>query len=214
VVPYIGDRRVPDMLILQLGKILHMGSQICSVTGETSFIPSSSGSLSTFSNSASSPCIPVSIDERYSDLGTTEFGKLAPRERFSYWCFDLLFLICSDTTKETHRRRLAALTLSSLLNRCRTTLVGYVADESLRGNLPFPRAREEELIYVLRKLLSLRLWPGSLWASLSDNPTEHCISQPVAVATNWTYLTHPAHLFHFYPVLCEIASLPRHTREL
>lgn len=93
---------------------------------------------------------------------------------------------------------MAALTLSSLLNRCRTTLVGYVADESLRGNLPFPRfvfvnleahrtkdkinyfnrAREEELIYVLRKLLSLRLWPGSLWASLSDNPTEHCISQP------------------------------------
>ena len=101
VVPYIGDRRVPDMLILQLGKILHIGSQICSVTGETS----SSGSSSTFSNSASSsishvaPIIRVSIDERYSDLGTTEFGKLAPRERFSYWCFDLLFLICSDTTK-------------------------------------------------------------------------------------------------------------------
>lgn len=104
VVPYIGDRRVPDMLILQLGKILHIGSQICSVTGETSFIPSS-GSSSTFSNSASlsishvAPIIPVSIDERYSDLGTTEFRKLAPRERFSYWCFDLLFLICSDTTK-------------------------------------------------------------------------------------------------------------------
>ena len=77
--------------------------------------------------------------------------------------------------------------------------MGYIADESLRGNLPFPRfvffsdshsncrlnlfvsifrAREEELIYVLRKLLALRLWPGSLWASLSDNPTEHYISQP------------------------------------
>ena len=77
--------------------------------------------------------------------------------------------------------------------------MGYIADESLRGKLPFPRfffffanltihltykylffdrAREEELIYVLRKLLGLRLWPGSLWAWLSDNPTEYCISQP------------------------------------
>ena len=74
--------------------------------------------------------------------------------------------------------------------------MGYIADESLRGNLPFPRfvfhkqltlkiifmsisrAREDELIYVLRKLLNLRLWPGSLWASLSDDPTEHCINQP------------------------------------
>jgi hypothetical protein len=36
-------------------------------------------------------------------------------------------------------KRLAALSLPSLLNRCRSTLVGYVADESLRGNLPFPR---------------------------------------------------------------------------
>jgi hypothetical protein len=102
------------------------------------------------------------------------------------------------------------------------------------------RAREEELIYVLRKLLALRLWPGSLWASLSDNPTEHCISQPgktsfslslyspdhsVFLSAVSTRLDRPstprelvsdsikrstvAHLFHFYPVLCEIASIPR-----
>ena len=58
-------------------------------------------------------------------------------------------------------------------------------DEWPRGNLPFPRyvhsgfsplrdwitswcrAPEEELLYVLYKLLELRLWPESLWASLS-----------------------------------------------
>ena len=107
-----------------------------------------------------------------------------------------------------------------------------------------PRAREDELIYVLCKLLGLRLWPGSLWASLSDNPTEHCISQPgnfflflsafivykglifVSFLSDVpTRLDTPptprelvsdsikrstvAHLFHFYPVLCEIASIPR-----
>ena len=40
------------------------------------------------------------------------------------------------------------------------------------------RAREHELLYVLRKLLDLRLWSGSLWAAMSDNPSEYCIGQP------------------------------------
>jgi hypothetical protein len=31
------------------------------------------------------------------------------------------------------------LSMSSLLNRCRSAMVGYVADEALRRNLPFPR---------------------------------------------------------------------------
>ena len=35
----------------------------------------------------------------YTDLGSTDFGNMVPRERFSFWCFDLLFLICSDVTK-------------------------------------------------------------------------------------------------------------------
>ena len=95
---------------------------------------------------------------------------------------------------------------------------------------------------MLRKLLGLRLWPGSLWAALSDNPSEHCISQPgnshffspfviyslifvsflSGVSTRLDTPPTPrelvsdsikrstvAHLFHFYPVLCEIASIPR-----
>lgn len=35
------------------------------------------------------------------EIGTTRAGKLVPRERFSYWCFDLLLLICSDVAKGT-----------------------------------------------------------------------------------------------------------------
>jgi len=98
-------------------------------------------------------------------------------------------------------------------------MVGYVADESLRGNLPFPRAREDELLYVLHKLLELRLWPGSMWAALSENPTKSCVEQP-AIDTTLTpseliadaiKRSLVAHLFHFYPVLCDIASIPRKT---
>ena len=130
-------------------------------------------------------------------------------------------------------------------------LVSYVADESLRGNLPFPRcilfftfifialnpaarAREEELLYVLRKLLALRLWPGTLWAALSDTPSKYYIEQPglfsccsvfVFALRNDVALDQSlppstliadaikrstkAHLFHFYPILCEIVSIPR-----
>lgn len=100
------------------------------------------------------------------------------------------------------------------------------------------RAKEEELLYVLRKILELRLWSGSLWAALSNKPTEYCINQP-GIDNQCIHLASPnnptpaigaelpipknpkdliadsvkrstvAHLFHFYPVLCEIASIPR-----
>lgn len=103
----------------------------------------------------------------------------------------------------------------------------YVADESLRGNVPFPRVREEELLYVLRKLLELRLWPGTLWAALSDNPTKYAAEQPSIAETTMSggdavafsrlvvadavKRSSIAHLFHFYSVLVEIASKPRRT---
>jgi hypothetical protein len=90
---------------------------------------------------------------------------------------------------------------------------------------------------VLRKLLDLRLWPGTLWAALSDTPLEYCEHQPRKLCTALLLMFHQqprylaidaslppsaliadavkrsakAHLFHLYPVLCEIASIPRKT---
>ncbi|KAF9484605.1 hypothetical protein BDN70DRAFT_825412 [Pholiota conissans] len=240
VVPHLGGSRIPDDLVATLGKILQKGSKI--YEGEEAGSSRSSSishntisprptSIETTPSKESHTKVPGSplkveamhLNAHYSDIGSTDFGSLLPRERFSYWCFDLLFLICSDITKdqEEYRKRLAALTIPSLLNRCRTTLLGFVADESLRGNMPFPRAREEELLYVLRKLLELRLWPGSLWAALSDNPTQYSLKQPI-IGTDIPVPTSPrelisdsvkrtpiAHLFHLYPILCEIASIPR-----
>ncbi|KAI0272205.1 hypothetical protein BGY98DRAFT_1001836 [Russula aff. rugulosa BPL654] len=42
-------------------------------------------------------------------------------------------------------RRVAALSLSALLGRCRSTLASCVADEKIRGNL-HSQVREEELL--------------------------------------------------------------------
>jgi hypothetical protein len=36
------------------------------------------------------------------------------------------------------RRRVAALSLPALIGRCRSTPASYVADEKIRGSLPFP----------------------------------------------------------------------------
>ncbi|KAJ7911535.1 hypothetical protein B0H13DRAFT_2009133, partial [Mycena leptocephala] len=213
VVPHLGEKRVPDQLVGQLAKVLQQGSRLYEAElGSNPHSPVSSSGSREFEK--------IEMDGHYEN-GNTQSGALVPRERFSYWCFDLLFLICSNTTKdkEPSRRRLAALSLPSLLSRCRTVMVGYIADEALRGNLPFPRAREDELLYVLRKLLELRLWPGSLWAALSEEPSSFAVEQPAIDASLSPSLliadavkrSSVAHLFHFYPVLCEIASIPRKT---
>jgi len=97
--------------------------------------------------------------------GTTVEVVEVGRERFAYWSLDLLFSLCTDqdqgesereritldddqadssltfflTDHETERRRIAALCLPSLINRCASTIKTYVADAPLRGKMPFPR---------------------------------------------------------------------------
>jgi hypothetical protein len=154
-VPCLGDDRVPDYLITQLAKILQQGSQLLQ--------DESSEEYPLTPTSAMHPQIrstPLNSKAEGEDVGSTVPLLAVSRERFSYWCLDLLFFICSDAAKgrstivagvlietdsrlnldnETPRRRIAALSLPALIGRCRTTLAGYVADERLRGNLPFPR---------------------------------------------------------------------------
>jgi hypothetical protein len=105
---------------------------------------------------------------------------------------------------------------------------------------------------VLHKLRELRLWPGSLWAALSESPSKYATEQPgtftcpsptspfppaqtvsltctattagagagiqTAIDTSLTpseliadavKRSSRGHVFHFYTLLCEIASVPR-----
>ena len=98
----------------------------------------------------------------------------------------------------------------------------------------YDRAREEELLYVLRGLLRLRLWPGTLWAALSDSPSKFSSEQPgshtvpvlvqaltnalIAIDTSLSpsalvadavKRSTKAHLFHFFDIFCEIVAIPR-----
>jgi len=36
------------------------------------------------------------------------------------------------------------------------------------------------LLYVLKKLKSMRVWPGTLWAALSNDPSKYVNEQPGA----------------------------------
>ncbi|KAF7416059.1 hypothetical protein PC9H_002319 [Pleurotus ostreatus] len=215
VLPYIGDSRVPDPLIRQLSKVLQQGSALYESDSKSS--ASSSPIAEALRQPGEFGFGKGGLPE--GSYGSTDLGTPLPRERFSYWCLDLLFLMCSDFCKdgEPLRRRVAALSLPSLLNRCHASLASYVADEMIRGGLPFPRAREEELLYILRKLLDLSLWPASLWAAFAEEPTRCCTETPpidttlppselVADAVKRSTV---AHLFHMYDLLCDIAAIPR-----
>jgi hypothetical protein len=154
------------------------------------------------------------------EYGSTDSGPLTARERFSYWCFDLLFLICSDTTKGDHhplflrswhmiddrlpqaKRDLGDGWLLSAYrgssrdvgprwsgmsptNHCEITYhfrgTGFVdwwyPILMLMGEYVHS-AREDELLYVLRKLLELRLWPGTLWSAFAGDRSERCDALP------------------------------------
>jgi hypothetical protein len=94
VVPHLGDSRVPDYIITQLAKVLQQGSQI---RDDADYRPPSPASLTTNSHRGSPELDTFGTSTQVE--GTTESGNFLPRERFSYWCFDLLFLICSSVAQ-------------------------------------------------------------------------------------------------------------------
>jgi hypothetical protein len=118
VVPRIGNAKIPDHVIMQMARMLQRASHIR-----------------------------MEPDDAAEELrpGTTGDFPVVPRERFSYWCFELLFNICGQQGDSAavnsygDVRRVAVLSLPLLISRCRTILATFVADSELRGNLPFPR---------------------------------------------------------------------------
>jgi len=104
VVPHLGDSRVPDHLILRLGKMLHSGSLLQQPEdGQDPEVKSPNATLPDVaklkSRNGKEPLSEGSSITTELEIGTTRSGKIVPRERFSYWCFDLLLLICSDAAK-------------------------------------------------------------------------------------------------------------------
>ena len=120
VVPHLGHVTVPGAVITQFVKVLAKASQICA----------------------------PDADDPESIAATTQNYPTVPRERFAYSCFDLLFELCSDIPstddckleRVQESRRVGAIALLPLIMRCRSVLSTFVADEELRGSIPFSRS--------------------------------------------------------------------------
>jgi hypothetical protein len=64
----------------------------------------------------------------------------------------------------TSARRTAGFFLPFLVTRCKMTLIEFLEDLPLRGAMPFERVREDEVVYVLQRLLDLEVWEDGLQA--------------------------------------------------
>ncbi|QRW03962.1 dimerization and cyclophilin-binding domain of Mon2 [Ceratobasidium sp. AG-Ba] len=187
VLPHLGGKRVPDDVITQLARILHTASVLHAEHGVSGGSAVSEAGESWVGGDA-----------------TVESVQAVPRERFAYWAFDLLVLVCGavETDREQERRRVAALCLPLFIDRCETVLNKYVRDEAIRGNVPFPRVREEEVLYVLRRLLNHKLWPSADITRVIDLslPPSRLIADAAQRSSH-------AHLHRLFRVLVEIAGV-------
>ncbi|GAA6056217.1 hypothetical protein JCM3770_002092 [Rhodotorula araucariae] len=219
VIPHLGSPRVPDALIRRLGKTLQFASRLYDLD-----LPSSSrlhvkgSAIDTPPPTPPEPRFDPDFDKQVLGEmhGTTVEVVETARERFAYWCLDLLFHVCAaDEQASLPRQRIAALIVPSLLNRCTAVFRTYVADAPLRGKMPFPRVRQEELVYLLQQLLSLRLFPNSLWAALQPFPSEAVASPeppdaglPLAALVRSALLRSPrAHLYELHPCFTDLLQL-------
>lgn len=106
VIPQLGDSRIPDGLVVQLAKVVRHGSRLHdSDEGSSRESPKEDSPLH-HKSKESHDFETISMSEY--GIGSTMSGAPLPRERFSYWCFDLLCLICSNTAKGAHRSSIAS----------------------------------------------------------------------------------------------------------
>ena len=82
-------------------------------------------------------------------------------------------------------RRTSEFFLPLLVTRCKMVLIEMLEDLPLRGAMPFERAREEELIYVLQRLLDLEVWEDGLRAVAQGESTYF----PLLLAPRLTFVS-------------------------
>jgi hypothetical protein len=99
IAPNLGHNRIPDDIIIEFGRVLQYASKIHEIRPSPlqSVRSSSNQTLveSTTMESVTRPKKGFGGVELEEVMSTTIPTTILPRERFSYWCFDLLFLVCS-----------------------------------------------------------------------------------------------------------------------
>ncbi|TKY90768.1 hypothetical protein EX895_000766 [Sporisorium graminicola] len=164
IMPYLGEKHVPDHLIERFGRTLAVGSR-----------------LYTFETQA---------DDQG---GRVDDPQETTNERFAYWCFDLLFIGCHGRFGESHseeeaQRRLATVLLRHLIGRCQESLLSFARDLEIRNMIPVQRIRQEEVNYILQRYLELRLWPETYTGGNSSEVAAWHSSQLAHLFSAFRYL--------------------------
>ena len=93
ILPRLGSELISDDAITALARAVRDGSRLHEITQDTASLSPAmtlNGSADSFARSDDRASMASSGDL---DGTTVDEGEL-PRERFAYWCFDLLFLMC------------------------------------------------------------------------------------------------------------------------
>ncbi|KAI9620594.1 hypothetical protein KEM48_008131 [Puccinia striiformis f. sp. tritici PST-130] len=211
VLPCLGQSRIPDETLRSLGMAVQAASRLYTFDLELensaqSDMTSAQGAAGLGQISPENCRFIEDFAEQAKDsiCGTTADVLRRPRERFIYWCFDLLFLFCTTSTSqialEAEHKRVASIWLPILLTRCIAAIRAYLVDAPIRGTVPFDRLRDEEITYILRQLLTHDLWGGSLGMSVSETNTSPTSEKNPTMQTE----TPNAHLLYLQPLLVDL----------
>lgn len=101
ILPRLGSRVISDDAITALARAVRDGSRLHEISQDTtSSSPAMTlnGSADSFARSEDHVSMTSSGDLDGTTIGESEL----PRERFAYWCFDLLFLMCQRGSPHTN----------------------------------------------------------------------------------------------------------------
>lgn len=156
------------------------------------------------------------------------------KERFAMSCLQTLFDLCAATAPLPLSRQVVRLALRILLDRVRLVIETYVQDKSLQGNMPFPRIRQDEMLFILSAITALRIAPGlAVEALLEYKEADDAATRLSALHVHETDVggtergieasfhevppsfdqrralmsTDIGHVFYLYPTLCSVMRL-------
>ncbi|KAL8783380.1 MAG: hypothetical protein Q9195_009408 [Heterodermia aff. obscurata] len=116
-------------------------------------------------------------------IGRTYDAPATPRVKMSYVLLDELFSLVAASDSSSERARLAQATAPYLILRAGLMLKAYVLDHPLRGRAPQPTSQEDEMLYVLKKLVELECNPSAMAGAIEMGVKSQ----------------HKKHLYRLYP---------------
>ena len=149
IVPTLGSADIPDSIRLQFSESLFQNSLIHEPNPDDLAWPG---------------------EDLLDGLKRDHFGSVkaltpSQRSKMSYVLLDELFDLVAVHDGSVERINLAKAAGPYLILRIGLTLKTYILDQPLRGRMPQPRSQKNEMLYILKKMISLNSVPEAIPAA-------------------------------------------------